>query len=976
MGSLKRMDFSQGWQPNCDTFQCPPNAVLRMDNLTLDEQGILALRQGSAKINSSAFSDTDVHNLFTLAISGTRYRMACATSAVYANGTSIASGFSGTATDDIQFGAHMGQILMARSTTKKKYDGTTVRNLGIAAPSEAPTISAIGADSKTFASCASTESPIMTVNEGTLGFAANKDGVAGAAVELTPDSTTARATATKTFSGPTDFTVYDGGQNGADEDPIEMDVFITEPQYLVEIDLMIDVNDGLFQSDYYVYKFVNGQPIEVALDQEELLAYDYTVEGYDRQDVLSRTEDRETVETVFRIDKPVSNSGWNHFSVPRGKFTRVGATSGKNWSTVKAVRVAAVGITGGSAAAVRFDEIQIVGGAQRALTGRYTGMIVAVRNDGVYEAKSAPSAISNEVELKGQGVRFTLSAAAIAALDTQVNELWAYLMGGKMDRFYRCAVKTTPFTGSPFDYTSPFEADEFTSVSGEGGFTSQFEADYLQIAGTNGPFEYNYAWELSQGYVTTTTCTIDVQTSDRAAMIADLRLERDNAVPPDSIIGIEGPHFDRTLYLTATHIYPSRQRNPDSCSAGEAVRVGDATETALWIRKSNEQVYVGTTRDVYRIDGDWTVLPDGTLNIAKRPLGVSEAPVSAAVTVGTVGSSDILVYHTHSGWKILQGPLLTGDVELLWRGFTRHGVSPVNTETGRLRCAIAKGVFYAITPEGASTTSSAVIHVYHFRKQKWYRFTYTPSWRALYAEPDGTLVAGETTGYVYTLDEATLQDAGSDIPVVLWTHADDNGEAFTYKEATNLHIRVETGSATATIAFHLNGNSTADTSTTTSQTTTQTGVLDIDGVSQFTQIQQRLTGSFSTFNYRGFVLSYRDNPLPLVVHDTNFIDLTTGGMVWVRRLRIKANSPGSMTVTPYWDGTAGTARTVTVGTYADKVYTFEVPLGRDDKGRTGRVTIETSSPSQVYWVEFEYNDSGKTKQKRISLVPQDERISA
>jgi len=668
MGTIKRSDFSGGWQPSCDAFQCPPNALLRMDNLTLDEQGILALRQGSAKINSSAFSDTDVHNLFTLNISGTRYRIANGTSAVYANGTSIASGFAGTATDDVQFGAHMGQILMARSTTKKKYDGTTVRNWGIAAPSEAPTLSAIGSDSKVFASCDSTESPIMTVNEGTLAFQPNMDGTANASVELTPDATTARATATKTFDAPTDFTVYDAGQTGADDDPIEMDVYITEPQYLSKIALMVDFNDGLFQSDYAVYEFVNGEPIEVALNQEEFLATDYTVEGYDRQDVLSRTEDRALVESVFRIDKPVSNVGWNHFSVLRGAFTKSGSTPGKNWSTVKAVRVTFVGLSGGAGAILRFDQIKISGGAQRALTGRYAGMIVAANNNGTYVALSAPSTISSEIEVKGQGIRFTLSAAAVAALDTQVNELWAYIMGGKMDRFYRVAVKTSPFTGSPFDYTSAFEADYFTSVSGLGGFTSQFESAYITVAGSNGPFEYNYAWELSQSYITSTTLTIDVHTSDRAAMIANLRLERDNAVPPDSILDIEGPHYDRTMCLTATHIYPSRQRNPDSYSAGEVLRVGDATETALWIKKSNEQLYVGTTRDVYRIDGDWTLRPDGTLNIAKRPLGVSEPPVSSAVTVGTVGSSDILVYLSTAGWKILQGPLLTSEsVDLLWR---------------------------------------------------------------------------------------------------------------------------------------------------------------------------------------------------------------------------------------------------------------------------------------------------------------------
>jgi hypothetical protein len=279
-------------------------------------------------------------------------------------------------------------------------------------------------------------------------------------------------------------------------------------------------------------------------------------------------------------------------------------------------------------------------------------------------------------------------------------------------------------------------------------------------------------------------------------------------------------------------------------------------------------------------------------------------------------------------------------------------------------------VLYALTPEGSDTTSTATIHAFSFSKARWYRYTYPQAFRSILAEPDGTLIAGDASGYVRTLDSATHTDDGSAIPVVWWTRSDDDGQPFTYKEPMNLQIRADTGGGTASIAFHLDGSATADSTVTTAQAITDTGVLSLAAVSQATQFQMRLTGSFSTFTLRGWAVSYRDNPMPLVVHDTNFVDLTTGGMVWVRRIRVKANSPGDMTLTPYYDGSAGTVRTISVGSYADKVYTFETNLGRDDKGRTARATIETSAPSQVYWVEFEYNDSGKVKQKRISLVPQ------
>lgn len=919
----------------------------------------------------------DVHSLFTTKLSGTRYRLAGVDDAVFSNSTNIQGSLDGS--EDVAFGSHMGQILFARGNTKYKYDGTTVRNWGIAALTEAPTLTAIGSDSKVLTTCASTESPdYMIVNEGTATFRPDKDGIVNSALGLSPDATTGRATATKTFTNTTNFSVYDGGQIGADSDLLEEYVYVSEPQFLVKIALSVDVNDGTFQSDYYTYEFVNGESIEVTLADVKQLASNYDAEGFDRNDVASRTENRESVQSTFRIDKPVSNTGWNHFSVARGAMKRVGATTGKNWSTVKAVRITCLWNTLDATTECRFDDIKLVGGAERALTGKYSGIVVAVRDDGTYQALSGPSAISSEVEVKGQGIRFTISPTAIAALDTQVNRLWAFIMGGKLDRFYRAAVKTTPFDGIPFDYTSGFESSYFTSVSGLGGYTQPFEASYLPSAGINGPFSFNYAWEASQSYVTagTTSTTIDVHMSDADVMIADIELERDNAVPPDDIIDIEGPHYDRTLVLTEEFIYPSRERNPDSYAAGQVVRVGSAAETALWLEILNEQVYVGTTKDIYRMDGDWTPLPDGTINVIKRPLGVSDAPVSKAVTVGTVGSSEVLIYQTASGWKILGAPLLTSDVDLLWRGFDRHDVLPVNVATGRMRCAIAKNTFFAITPEGTSTTSSQVIHAYSFKLQRWYRWTYSTNWRSIFAEPDGTLIGGDDAGFTWTLDEQVKADDGAKIPVTLWTIADANEEAFTYKEATNLQIRVNTGGDTATVAVHLNGSSIADTTKTTAQTISQVGTLSLADVSQFTEIQQRITGDFSTFDFRGYALTYRDNPLPLVVHDTNFIDLTTGGMVWVRRLRIKANSPVDLTVTPYWDGAAGTARTVSVGNYANKVYAYEVGLGRGDWGKTARVTVETSQPSQVYWIEVEFNESGKTKQKRISLVPQDDRVNA
>ncbi len=338
MGKYLRNDFSTGWYPSADAINAPKNALLRMDNCVLDELGSIAIRPGSVRM-AGPFSDLDVHSLFTVTLNGSTTRMAGATNAVYANAVNIQSGIAGSG--DIAFGAHMGQILFARSTTKKKYDGTTVRNWGIAPPNAAPTLTPLAADSKTFATCDSTESPILMINEGALAFQPNRSGTANAAAELTPSASTGRATATKTFAAPTDFTVYDAGQVGVDADLIDFYLFITEPQFFNSIQVKIDVNDGTFQEDWYEFSFVNGDQTEIVSNAADSIDSHYDVEGFERQRVTQGIGHPGVPIPVVsvRTDKPVSNIGWNHFAVPRGTMERHGLTTGKNWCSAAPPRI-------------------------------------------------------------------------------------------------------------------------------------------------------------------------------------------------------------------------------------------------------------------------------------------------------------------------------------------------------------------------------------------------------------------------------------------------------------------------------------------------------------------------------------------------------------------------------------------------------------------------------------------------------------
>ena len=143
MGAVRRYGFPKGWQPSDDAVNASPDSVLRADNLLMDEHGVLALRLGSSKINSLALGSSDIRSLYAFQIAGTLHRLAQAGGSVYSESgsgaySSIVSGFDSSL--DVQFTSYLGYAFMASGIVKKKYDGTTLRNWGIAAPANPPSV--------------------------------------------------------------------------------------------------------------------------------------------------------------------------------------------------------------------------------------------------------------------------------------------------------------------------------------------------------------------------------------------------------------------------------------------------------------------------------------------------------------------------------------------------------------------------------------------------------------------------------------------------------------------------------------------------------------------------------------------------------------------------------------------------------------------------------------------------------------------
>src|SRR5206468_1589554 len=126
---------------------------------------------------------------------------------------------------------------------------------------------------------------------------------------------------------------------------------------------------------------------------------------------------------------------------------------------------------------------------------------------------------------------------------------------------------------------------------------------------------------------------------------------------------------------------------------------------------------------------------------------------------------------------------------------------------GRFRATIGNKQLLAVTPESTQTTSANCIyrHAPADGADIWYRHTYPTSWRSLYTEPDGTILAGNTGAEVWQIDvpDYTHGDDGTAIPVRFWTAVDDDGKPYIRKDPQDLRVSLATCAGTASAALAL-----------------------------------------------------------------------------------------------------------------------------------------------------------------------------
>lgn len=917
-----------------------------MDNLTLDEEGVVGLRMGAATLNSNLSSgepdpirsaSSEIRSAFTTMLGGSRYRVlgvkdGNAQYGYHAQPSGVWRPFATFETDrDVVWGAFQGMILGAVGTTKYKHTGSKTWRWGVPAPTAKPHIIILPPRVITVSTFDASELSAWVAKEGTTASVAGQNNAAGGAIGVTPAAATRRGTIEKAYATVQNFDSFDSGAaTGVAEDTIEFYVW-GAPDGLEYVSVAFDCNPSSsnpFQDDYYIYEMSPGDAVEVKLDDRRALADHPEVEGRQRDRVEEERRGGrggEPRSSRIRGDMPGTTSGWSKFTVLRGQFDRVGSTNGCNWSTIKNVQMSfKYRDNAPSIPSMRFDGLRILGGSDRTLTGKFRAHVVYTRDFGDYIAKSAPSPISDEFECKNNAVQVALNSAVVTAADEQVQqggEGWAYLAGGTMRNFYRFATKS-----------------------------------------------------VSAGKSLNIDCTI----SETEAIIANLKMESDNYEPPDDIVAMVCNHYNKVVVCTEKKVHISRDGNPDSFFV--SLDLADEGETIRWAVKGDSGVKIGTSKDVYRLSGSLSLLPDETIDARLDPMGVP-----GAINEFVVQDGDEIVYLAADGYRLLSSgvQLINFNLDLLIQGQTRHSILPpdlgISATFKRFRGALFNRRLYVMHMEGEGFDSSQILYVLDFRRRQWRRERYTYAFLSLYREPDGTVIGGDGAGRLWQLAAVTgIGDRRGtievEIPVVYRGISDADGRPFAQKEAYDWRGMLDTGGATATVNLVL------DETTTVSLSVAQSGYGLVQqtlgantGMVPYTRVQHHITGNFKTLKIGHLGIVYRERPMGLLYWDSSLLDFGADHVEF-RELAFKLRAPQNVVVRVKFGDWTAFNKEVQVEAGVDNVYPVEV--GRGVRGRLPLIILEpivsgdegpqpdNTSPTRafkLYWVRAKFRKTGNSQ---------------
>ena len=434
MSTLFRNDWI-GWAPNSDEVNGDPRGLLRADNLTKDEDGVLGLIKGTKIVsNQLSIAPSQIYgkilDLNSVNNSPGGYPSGGCHLRYVVNGNTVLRNFGGAKSEiaydlgiiagggdqGAAFGFGSGHIFITYGAEKWKDDGITRTRLG----QNAPAPPGVGVD------------PHPEVKMRGVGpFYSEFELLEGSAftagsgyVQITSDPNTQRA---QTIAGGGAIVVTingmaltgpNGASAGTDNDKYIIYVRIGDTSKLVKVRveyLMQPPAGGLASypdaTDYYYYEWIAGT-------------------------------DQDPTNTNSTYFNPGIDS-WTTLECLRSDFQRYGSGD-LNWENIRGIRVTFVDT---ESHVYAFSDPKFIGGTGGPLNGNTSYVQVNVQNNSYYQEKSLPSVESEIVSPINTSVEVMPTSAGAAS-----NEVWIYRRNDILGDFYRVKVLTGAygFTPSPF----------------------------------------------------------------------------------------------------------------------------------------------------------------------------------------------------------------------------------------------------------------------------------------------------------------------------------------------------------------------------------------------------------------------------------------------------------------------------------------------------------------------------------------------
>lgn len=364
---MKYKDFTGGMNTYDPPEDIGDGELEELLNACYDEGRLLRSRYGFQRARSA----TSVRKIYPFYVGTTLHLIYTASGGLYDNGTVLDASFTGAFIAD----EYRGMLYICNGTYYKRYDGTTLYNVGVDAP-DAPTVTASDRSTLTLDDF---EDGVCQYAVSAAPFAGGATGavartaVAGeffegaAGIKITCEQGKKIKVTRTPFAAAQDWTAFSGGA-GTEDDYITFMMKVDNPDLLKYMQVIVDVDDGDFDTNYYSSgKVVQGEEKQKNIGRGHGALGGLI--GRNFPHVLGTLGRGIATQPVYMDAGPPLPFGvageWVMFDLAKADFEYQGTAAKKGWGAVKSIGfvIWANADTDGGDLVVYVDDGKMVGAA-------------------------------------------------------------------------------------------------------------------------------------------------------------------------------------------------------------------------------------------------------------------------------------------------------------------------------------------------------------------------------------------------------------------------------------------------------------------------------------------------------------------------------------------------------------------------------------------------------------------------------------